>query len=230
MLKLYDGLVSMFKSESEKTPRFGRLQMAFSDPMTEVRLLFFNSAFPSFTTFNKFLQREDPCVQWVYDCMGNLLKLVMGKFLKPTVIRSSSLLEVIDFMDDDSQHPDNSLSIGIITRSKLRKLDNEGDINGTQKKKFYAGVHQIYQSACDYMIRKFPFSSEVLKHARFLDVLKRDEGELDDVCYFLERYNSILKMSEDEMNKVEDEFINYQLLEEIRIPSDMGECKNQRTK
>lgn len=67
-----------------------------------------------------------------------------------------------------------------------------------KKKKFYAGVRQFYQSACDYMIRKFPFSSEVLKHAKFVDVLKRDVIELDDVCYFLERYNSILKMSKDE--------------------------------
>lgn len=223
MLKLYDGLVSMFKSESENTPRFLRLQKAFSDPMTEIHLLFYSSAFPSFTTFNKFLQREDPCVQWVYGYITDLLKVVMGKFLKPTVIRSSTQLQAIDVMDDDSQQPDNSLSIGIVTRSKLRKLENEGDISGTQKKKFYNGVRRFYQSASDYMIRKFPFGSEVLQHAKFVDVLKRDEVELDDICYFLERYNDVLKMSEDEMNKVEDEFINYQLLEGTRIPSDTWE-------
>ena len=85
-LKLYEGLVSMFASESENTPRFVRLSKAFADPMTEINLLFFNSAFPTFTTFNKFLQREDPCIQWVYQYMKDVIKSVFGKFLKASSI------------------------------------------------------------------------------------------------------------------------------------------------
>ena len=41
-LKLYEGLSSMYKSESERTARFTRLEKAFSDPMS--RFIFCSSA------------------------------------------------------------------------------------------------------------------------------------------------------------------------------------------
>ena len=209
MLKLYDGLVSMFKSESENTPRFWRLQKAFSGPLTEVYLLFFNSAFPCFTTFNKFLQRSDPCVQWVYDYMGDLLKVILGTFLRPSIIRDSPQLQLMDFLNKDSQQPDGSLSIGFITKSKIRKLENEGEVSVTQRKKFYSGVKIFYQGAADYITRKFPFSSQVLQHSRFVDIEKRDNVELENVYYFVEKYNDVLKFTEDEMM---DEEFNYSTL------------------
>lgn len=135
ILKLYNGLVSMFMSESESTPRFKRLQEAFSNPLTEIHLLFFNSALSCFTTFNKFLQRNDPCIQWVYDYMVDLLRVVLGKFLTPGALRGSSQLSLIDFLNEDLQQPDSSLSIGFITKTTLRKLENEGDVTANQKKK-----------------------------------------------------------------------------------------------
>ena len=59
ILSQYESLKSYFLSESDSSPRFKRLQKAFSDPMTDVNLMFFHAVMPMFTTTNKMLLRED---------------------------------------------------------------------------------------------------------------------------------------------------------------------------
>ena len=51
----------------EKQLRFRRLKEAFSDPMTEVYLLFFQATMPVFTTFNLLLQREQSSIFLLHD-------------------------------------------------------------------------------------------------------------------------------------------------------------------
>ena len=58
----YESLKSYFPSESDSSRRFKRLQKAFSDPMTEVNLMFFHAVMPMFTTPHKMSQRENPCL------------------------------------------------------------------------------------------------------------------------------------------------------------------------
>lgn len=58
-------LLSLFIDE--KQPRFRRLEEAFSDPMTEVYLLFFQATIPAFTCFNLLLQREQSSVFLLHD-------------------------------------------------------------------------------------------------------------------------------------------------------------------
>ena len=79
VLQQYDPLKSYFLSEGvllqivqlhghtiflpdECNVRFQRLHNLFVLPMTEVYLLFYQSALQTFFKFNKFLQREDPLI------------------------------------------------------------------------------------------------------------------------------------------------------------------------
>lgn len=61
-LKRFPSLTSYLKSENESQPRFKRLQNAFSDPVTEVYLLFLQLILPAFTHANQLLQREEPLI------------------------------------------------------------------------------------------------------------------------------------------------------------------------
>ena len=65
-LKQYKGLKSYFLSNAESQPRFQRLQKALDQPITEVYLLFFQAALPVFTSLNKLLQRETPCMHLLH--------------------------------------------------------------------------------------------------------------------------------------------------------------------
>jgi len=86
-LKQLPSLTSYFKSESESQARFLRLQKLFSSPMTEVYLLFIQSMLPSFTHCNEFLQREEPLIHVLQPQLTRMLKIILGKFVKPGVIR-----------------------------------------------------------------------------------------------------------------------------------------------
>ena len=61
-LKKYEDLKSYFLSASGAGDRFRRLKNAFRDPMQEIYLLFYQGVLPVFTTFNKYLQREEPLI------------------------------------------------------------------------------------------------------------------------------------------------------------------------
>ena len=56
--------------EDENPARFKRLVQTFTDPMTEVYLLFFQATVPTFTTFNLLLQRERSSIFMLYDEVG----------------------------------------------------------------------------------------------------------------------------------------------------------------
>ena len=65
--------------------------------------------------------------------------------------------------------PDNALHIGLVTRSLLWKLLDEGDISDRQVKTFYNAVRQFYERAAEYAISNLPLHDETLKSAQFLN-------------------------------------------------------------
>ena len=134
-LKQFEGLRSYFLSESCEQARFIRLQNVFGKPISEVYLLFYQAVFPVFNSFNKFLQREDPCIHLVHDQCMSLLKKVIGKFIKIDVIRDASSYVDVD-LDTSNQLADANLFIGFITRQKLLKLEREGDVSSSETRKF----------------------------------------------------------------------------------------------
>ena len=139
-LKQYQGLKSYFLSENESQARFRRLQTVFIDPMTEVYLFFLQSLLPVFNQANRFLQREEPLVHILLQQLYSLLKKVVGKYVKPSVLVKSlqeeSLL-VLDFDDISIQLSNDNVGIGIVTKQTLRKLYEEGDISESQQRQFY---------------------------------------------------------------------------------------------
>lgn len=69
--------------------RFNRLREAYSNPMTEVYLMFFQSVLQLFVALNKFLQREDPIIPVVCDQLHAFMKKLFGKFVTVSAIRAS---------------------------------------------------------------------------------------------------------------------------------------------
>ena len=100
----------------------------FGDPMTEVSLFFRQSLLPVFNHANKFLQREEPLIHTLHQQLYSLLKKVLGKFVKPSVlvesIQKESLLP-LNFHDPSIQVNDCDLVIGIVTKQTLQKIFDE---------------------------------------------------------------------------------------------------------
>lgn len=137
----YSGLKSYFLSSDESQARFQRLN--FKDPITEVYLMFYQAITPAFTSLNKFLQRETPCVHLVYDRLISFLKKLLGKFVKVIVLQGLNDVEELincDYRSVENQLDNTTIFIGFMTKQLLHQLLNDGDIGTSQVSRFYTAV------------------------------------------------------------------------------------------
>ena len=73
--------------------------------------------------------------------------------------------------------------------------------------------------AMEYALSNLPMDDEVLTNAKFVNVMSRDEASMAQVEYFVERFsNLLLYSSPQEHDKLGEELIEYQLLDDSEIP------------
>lgn len=130
ILRLYEPLASYYKSANENQARFKRLAKTFTDPMTEVYLLFFQATIPTFTSFNLLLQREQSSIflLQVHDEMVKFVRKLCSKFMVPAALQGHEDPCEIAFKEKANHLPGRKLNIGFTTRAKLNRLLDEGDI------------------------------------------------------------------------------------------------------
>ncbi|XP_034093505.1 uncharacterized protein LOC117560670 isoform X2 [Gymnodraco acuticeps] len=71
----------------EKQPRFRRLVDAFSNPLTEVYLLFYQATLPVFTLLNLLFQRERSSIFQLHGEMRKFIKKLCARFMKPSALQ-----------------------------------------------------------------------------------------------------------------------------------------------
>ena len=218
ILQLYVSLQSYFKSESESQARFARLLSAFNNPMTEIYLLFYEAVLPTFTNLNRLLQREDPNIFLVGDAIQSFLKKILAKFVTLQAIKAHTDIMAVDFQCPSNQLDDDKITIGFTTKQCLLKLFDEGSISDSDKKKFFTAVRAFYIEATLEGLRKLPFHDPTIHNAKFLNFEKREECTFSDVEYFCSRYSELLNFTSAQMDKLQEEFFHYQLLEKSTIP------------
>ena len=196
--------------------------------MTEVYLLFFQSVLPCFTHSNQFLQREEPLIHLLQPRLEKLLKNILGKSIKPTVIAASlkkhdGLLS-LDYNDIANYVTDNNLVVGYLTKQTVQRLLTEGDISPHQHTTFFAAAKVFFIKATEYLLKWCPLKDELLVNATWLDFERRLEKNFSFVEYFVLKYHDIFSgMNIDQLN---EQFLNYQLISEADIPKEVKEQAN----
>ena len=72
--------------ESSNT-RSERLTTVYSDPMTEVYLMFYQAVLQVYVKFNMFLQREDPLIPVLHNEVNSFLKKLLLKWMQYRLLR-----------------------------------------------------------------------------------------------------------------------------------------------
>lgn len=99
-------IINIHTCIDESIARFERLKKLFSDPLTEVYLMFYEAALQCFIGFNKFLQREDPIISVILSQMNNFIKKLLGRFVTVTAIRAADGdLSGLHYEDSENQLP-----------------------------------------------------------------------------------------------------------------------------
>ena len=220
ILQLLKSLTSYFKSEEQPQARFKRLQTAFQNPMTEVYLLFYESDFPIFTRINLLLQREDPCIHLIASTIRDFLLKLFSKFISIQAIKATEDITKVEY---ENQLSDSQITIGLVTKSCLRKLLEDGDISVNNEKKFYTCVRAFYIDAATQAIRKLPFDDIMLKHAQFVNFEHRENCSFESVKFFCTKYSNLLTFTTVQMDNLQEQFVAYQLLHKADIPETIWE-------
>ncbi|XP_048008269.1 uncharacterized protein LOC125243045 [Megalobrama amblycephala] len=237
ILRLYEPLASYYKSANENQARFKRLAKTFTDPMTEVYLLFFQATVPTFTSFNLLLQREQSSIFLLHDEMVKFVRKLCSKFMVPAALQGHEEPCEIAFKEKANHLPGRKLNIGFTTRAKLNRLLDEGDITPQQVDSFHEAVLCFLTSAVDYALKKLPLKEPLIKHAKFIDVRQRAASDIEDVLYFVERFPHLLPYhGPEEHDLLGEEFLNYQtmsiisLQDETEMESFWAEMANRKHK
>ena len=114
------------------------------------------------------------------------LKKVLGKFIKPQIIaeaiKSCSLVSIYN-KDVSSQVTDDELVIVYVTKQKVKKLLNDGDISQHKYKLFYEAARNFLVVATEYLLAWSPVQDELLCHATWIDFNCRLEKRFSSVEY-----------------------------------------------
>ena len=93
----------------EHDARFERLLAKFQDPMTEVYLLFYQTALQTFVHFNMLLQREDPIIPIIHAQINSFLQKLATKFLTVRAVKAANGdYTTLQFKEPASQHAGNN--------------------------------------------------------------------------------------------------------------------------
>ena len=150
--KRFEALKSMFLSGDEKdsTKQFKRLSNDFADPLTEVHVAFFTAALPIFTNYNKFLQRNDPVPHKVFPMTKSLAHKIAGRFILQDKPLSDITINLIE--NEDNYVSLKDLFLGLMTKSMLNDLLENGDISEVQYEKFIAVAIEFYKVSLKYAL------------------------------------------------------------------------------
>ncbi|XP_029958819.1 uncharacterized protein LOC115396888 isoform X2 [Salarias fasciatus] len=218
ILQQYGPLTSYFKSLNERQPRFRRLVEAFSSPLTEVHLLFFQATLPVFSALNFLLQREKASIFQLYEEMMKFIKKLCSRFMEPAALQGE--VSEIPYKDPLQQLPGEKLNVGFTTRATLDRLLEAGEVTPEKAQQFQQAALAFLVRAVEYAMDTLPLEDALLKHARFLDVQLRAECGVEDALYFVDRYPELLPFHDPkEQDQIRQEFMEYQLMD-IAMPQD----------
>ena len=169
--------MSFRKKASDKNKKKTKMAIVaeqLNDPITKVYLLFLHSMLPVFYSFTALLESEEPLIHKVRECILNLVKELLGRFVNMQCIHEAgdSLLD-IDFGDLTVQLRDGQLRTGFATRQFIQKEDLEGTCD---LKKFYQEVRSFFIRALNYVMEMFPHDDVVVNNAIVLDVGNRSKA------------------------------------------------------
>ena len=219
-LEKFEGLKSYFLSEDFLDQMFQRLHKGFNNPLTEVALLFHHASIQLFNNFNKLLQSNEPIIHMFHASIEKLARNLANRIIKPQVVRDTPITE-LNLSDPTIYKPKASIYLGGLTKFKLQKLLNDGDVSERDYSAVFDAAQAYFKTAFNYILTKFPVSNEVIMHSRWIDVQNRITSTWESVEFFLNRFKPVLKdLPRDD---VFDEFSDYQTMTDECIGEDVFE-------
>lgn len=203
-----------------------RLFMFLSSDLNKAFCLFLLHAIPIFEKPNVLLQSSEPHIHELKSILLDLFKNLISRFVKPSVVKSCTSLLETDYHNKSNQKCDSDLIIGNAAYKLVEKLKEE------QKRVFFSSVRKYFETACDYMLHKFPLKNDVLTHSEVVCMQSLSSASFSSVRYFVDRFPSIMVVNErltvdEEMDILQSQFCAFQFEE---VPEHIAQEERMDTK
>ena len=213
------------ESETDQSTRVLRLDQHFKSPLTRLVMLFLEFILDSLCKFNGVFQCNIPMLPSLKSEVKRLLRILLGRVIKPHVIKEvGDAFEEID-LDDTALHlPNDELGIGHKTWGYLSEEEDHLDSSTTRI--FFSGVKDFYKAVISTIIKKFTFSDSVVDDIAFLLPNKHDNVTTAPVLRLARRFS--VAVPPEALDAIEEETLDYMLLPPSSLPSIVHEAdKNE---
>ena len=193
--------------------------------------MFLDGALPCLTNLNLLLQRSDPIIHILYDVLFTATCTLLSRFMKSETAGKyrrggfSNAGIKIAVEDPTNYLTYDKLFVGLLAKSKAKKLLEEGDISIVDVDKFYNACLQFHKAAFLYAINNFPLDNDVLKHSRFLNILQQ-QCSFESVLFLVERFQHYISFTKTEIVEMEEEFL---CLQSLQLDDFASQAKEEAT-
>ena len=128
--------------------RYKKIMVILTAPEMIVQLCFLKSIKPVFDRFLQMFQTEGPLIHVLHQAMLDLLKQVMSRFLRQSVVKGRSVNELlkVDSKNIDFQLKNDELDVG----NEIKKAVNDFKQSGKQRQCFL-GIRSFFTAVVAYM-------------------------------------------------------------------------------
>lgn len=159
---------------------------------------------PVFDKANIILQSQAPHVHILRSLLTDMLKELLVKFVKPSVIKTTPVLD-IKYNIATNQKSDEDVLVGCNASRIVATLTD------TDRAKFYTSVRNFFKLSCDYIVLKFPLENEILKHAEVANVKNIENASFKSVKFFIDKFPTFLlikdrETSEEALDLLQEQF------------------------
>jgi hypothetical protein len=186
--------------------RYKRIRVALSDDSTKVYLNFVAFAAANLMPFLKLFQRSEPLIHVLYEKLNEMLRALMMKFMKASVVDAKEGQSLLDLKCDDTNNwvHLSSMDVGIGTKTALLAIIKEED-----RKKLRYSMRSSLIAMVSYLQSRLPLSNPILRDLQCLHpIARKAEGSKLAIAQ-LTRHLRIVTKTDEFCDKVQAEWLLY---------------------
>jgi len=147
-------------------------KMVTFDKLLRAKHLFWITVAQEFQPFLKLYQADRPLIPFLASDLENLLRLIMSKFVKDSILTSATSylkLTELDISSAENTKPAKSIDLGIATRRELTSLRRDKKITQVEELEFEIQCKAFLIQSTEKMLEKCPLKYRVVRYLRCLD-------------------------------------------------------------
>ena len=201
-----DGLISYFASCDEQSQKIKSILGRLQNPLLKPLLHFLHFVLTPMCKFNRLFQKStESTTAELYNEMSRLTRLYASNFMKQESITAvGDDLASLPLASPDSLLCKEDVGVGTNTWTALSEVQEELPLEP-----FFSAVKVFYVRTTEKLLKKFPFSDQLLKDLAVLNPLKSAGCKPEAIVNLAKRFPQLKLTSPESLETLREEFTDF---------------------